>query len=81
MSVARFCGSILYLPGLDQTSQFQHCARMWFSDKDVDRLCSLNPEQATVSGGLGSAALVDLLVSVTLTFFLKRRESAYQKYV
>ena len=40
-------------------------------------------EQITVSGGLGSAALVDILVALTLTVYLKRRRSAGQwpKYV
>ena len=35
-------------------------------------------EQITVSGGLGSAALVDILVALTLTVYLKRRRSAGQ---
>ena len=32
----------------------------------------LTSAQTTVSGGLGCAALVDLLVALTLTFYLKR---------
>ncbi|RPD54312.1 hypothetical protein L227DRAFT_351086 [Lentinus tigrinus ALCF2SS1-6] len=34
---------------------------------------------ATVSGGLGAAALVDLLVALTLTFYLKRNRTGFHK--
>ena len=37
--------------------------------------------QATVSGGLGAAALVDLLVALTLTFYLKRNRTDFHKCV
>ncbi|RDX44002.1 hypothetical protein OH76DRAFT_1119371 [Lentinus brumalis] len=33
----------------------------------------------TVSGGLGAAALVDLLVAVTLSFYLRRNRSSFHK--
>ncbi|KAI0695509.1 hypothetical protein C8T65DRAFT_45702 [Cerioporus squamosus] len=39
---------------------------------DWIKLRDYGPAITTVSGGLGSAALVDLLVALTLTFYLKR---------
>ena len=37
--------------------------------------------QVTVSGGLGAAALVDVLVALTLSWYLSRGRSDFQQYV
>ncbi|RPD54856.1 hypothetical protein L227DRAFT_567057 [Lentinus tigrinus ALCF2SS1-6] len=42
------------------------------------KLRDYGPALATVSGGLGSAALVDLLVALTLTFYLKRGTNLWE---
>lgn len=40
-----------------------------------------DPVQVTISGGLGSAALVDMLVALTLSYYLNKGRSSWHKCV